>query len=175
MQYACKFQSCELVLIAMLWRTVTLKVPNKERKKRNRKNWGRLNPEEMRQSLQDAWRNLQSYSIVKRLRRFPQVSWRCCCSASGFSLPPFLHVITDRLDGGEIRSPCGSYRLLSDSLCIQKSHWIITRINGKMNVWKCILIFHTNTQNIQITGLKPFFGVKILMCKTFAQYKKYNF
>jgi len=35
-----------------------------------------------------------------------------------------LHVITDRLDDGEIRDG-----LLSDSLCMQKSHWIII-ING---------------------------------------------
>ncbi len=47
--------------------------------------------------------------------------------------------------------------LLSDSLCKQKSHWIIT-INGKMNVWKCKLIFPTDTlqQTIEITDLKPF-------------------
>ncbi len=32
----------------------------------------------------------------------------------------------------------------SDSLCKQTSHWIIT-INGKMNVWKCKLIFLTDT------------------------------
>jgi len=41
----------------------------------------------------------------------------------------FLHVIPDGLDDGEIRW----YRLLSDSLCIQKSQWIIT-INDKINV-----------------------------------------
>ncbi len=49
--------------------------------------------------------------------------------------------------------------LLSDSLCKQKSHWIIT-INGKMNVWKCKLIFPTDTlqQKTEITDLKPFFS-----------------
>ncbi len=67
-------------------------------------------------------------------------------SSSGFSLSQFvlfLHVIPDRLDDDQIRS--------------QKSHWIIT-INGKMNVWKCKLIFPTDTlqQNIEITDLKPF-------------------
>ncbi len=37
-----------------------------------------------------------------------------------------------------------------------KSHWIIT-INGKMNVWKCKLIFPTDTlqQKIETTDLKP--------------------
>jgi len=57
----------------------------------------------------------------------------------------FLHVIPDRLDDGDIRS----YGLFSDSLCIQKSHCIIT-INGKRDVWKCKLIFPTDTlqQNI---------------------------
>ncbi len=49
--------------------------------------------------------------------------------------------------------PC----LLSDSLCKQKSHWIIT-INGKMNVWTCKLVFPIDTlqQKIEITDLKPF-------------------
>ena len=43
----------------------------------------------------------------------------------------------------------------------QKSHWIIT-INGKMNVWKCKLIFPTDTlqQKIEITDLKPFLAAK---------------
>jgi len=45
----------------------------------------------------------------------------------------FLHVITDKLDDGEIRSLCGSHRLLSDSLCIEKYHSIIP-INSKRNV-----------------------------------------
>ncbi len=66
-----------------------------------------------------------------------EASWRCCHSSSGFSLSHFvlfLHVIPDRLDDDQIRSLCGA----------QKSHWIIT-INGKMNVWKCKLIFPTET------------------------------
>ncbi len=39
----------------------------------------------------------------------------------------------------------------------QKSHWIIT-MNGKMNVWKCKLIFPSDTlqQKIEIPDLKPF-------------------
>ncbi len=39
-------------------------------------------------------------------------------------------------------------------LCKQKSHWIIT-INGKINVWKCKLIFPTDTlqQKIEISDL----------------------
>ncbi len=47
---------------------------------------------------------------------------------------------------------CVEHWLLSDSLCKQKSHWIIT-INGKMNVWKCKLILPTDTlqQKIEIT------------------------
>ncbi len=61
----------------------------------------------------------------------------------------FLHVISDRLDDDQIRSLCGA----------QKAHWIIT-INGKMNVWKCKLIFPTDTlqQKIEITDLKPYFS-----------------
>jgi len=35
------------------------------------------------------------------------------------------------------------YWLFSDSLCIQKSHWIIT-MNGKMNIWSFELIFTTD-------------------------------
>ncbi len=47
--------------------------------------------------------------------------------------------------------------LLSDSLCKQKSHWIIT-INGQINVCKCKMIFPTDTlqQKIDITDLKLF-------------------
>ncbi len=43
----------------------------------------------------------------------------------------------------------------------QKSHWIIT-INGKINVWKCKLIFSTDTlqQKIEITDLKPFLAAE---------------
>ncbi len=49
---------------------------------------------------------------------------------------------------------CVEHWLLSDSLCKQKSHWIIT-INGKINVWKCKLIFPSDTlqQKIEITDL----------------------
>ncbi len=52
---------------------------------------------------------------------------------------------------------CVEHSLLSDSLCKQKSYWIITII-GKMNVWKYKLIFPTDTlqQKIEITDLKPF-------------------
>ncbi len=58
----------------------------------------------------------------------------------------FLHVIPDKLDDDQIRSLCGAL----------KSHWIIT-INGKINVWKCKLIFPNDTlqQKIEITDLKP--------------------
>ncbi len=44
---------------------------------------------------------------------------------------------------------CVEHWLLSDSLCKQKSHWIIT-INGKMNIWKCKLTFPTDTQQQKI-------------------------
>ncbi len=52
-------------------------------------------------------------------------------------------------DDDEISSLCGA---LADVR--QKSHWIIT-INGKINVWKCKLIFPTDTlqQKIEITDL----------------------
>ncbi len=51
---------------------------------------------------------------------------------------------------------CVEHWLLSDFLCKQIYHWII-RINDKMNVWKCKLIFPTNTlqQKIEITDVKP--------------------
>ncbi len=95
-----------------------------------------------------------------KLCRFLEASWRRVHSSSGFSLSQFvlfLHVIPDRLDDSEIRSLCGALAV-SDSLCKQKYNWIIT-INGKMNVWKCKLIFPTDTlqQKIEITDLKPFF------------------
>ncbi len=82
------------------------------------------------------------------LGRFLEASWRCCHSSSGFSLSQFvlfLHVIPDRLDDDEIRSLCGALAVVK-----QKSHWII-----KINVWKCKLIFPTDTlqQNIEITDL----------------------
>ncbi len=53
------------------------------------------------------------------------------------------------------------WMMMRSDLCVeqwqQKSHWIIT-INGKMNVWKCKLIFPTDTlqQKIEITTLKQF-------------------
>ncbi len=60
--------------------------------------------------------------------------------------------ISDRLDDDEIRSLCGALAVVR-----QKSHWIIT-VNGKMNVWKCKLIFPTDTlqQKTEIIDLKPF-------------------
>ncbi len=93
--------------------------------------------------------------------RFREASWRRCHSSSGFSLSQFvlfLHVIPERLM--MIRSDlCVEHRLMSDSLCKQKSHWIIT-INGKINVCKCKLIFPTDTQQqkVEITDLKPLFS-----------------
>ncbi len=63
----------------------------------------------------------------------------------------FLHVIPDRLDDDEIRSPCGE-------LAVVRQKFITT--NGKINVWKCKLIFPTDTlqQRIEITDVKPFFS-----------------
>ncbi len=59
----------------------------------------------------------------------------------------------------EIRSLCGALDVFR-----QQSHWIIT-INGEINVWKCTLIFTNDTlqQKIEITDLKPFYLVKILV------------
>ncbi len=56
---------------------------------------------------------------------------------------------------------CVEHWLLSDTLCKQKSHWIIT-INGKLNICKCKLIFPTYTlqQKIEITDLKPFLAAE---------------
>ncbi len=83
--------------------------------------------------------------------RFLEASWRRCHSSSGCSLSQFLHVIPDRLMM-MIRSLCGALAVVR-----QKSHWIIT-INGKMNIWKCKLIFPgvTLKQKIEITDFKPF-------------------
>ncbi len=50
--------------------------------------------------------------------------------------------------------------MIRSDLCgAQKSHWIIT-INGKINIWKCKLIFTPDTlqQKIEITDLKQFFN-----------------
>ncbi len=60
---------------------------------------------------------------------------------------------------------CVEHWLLSDSLCKQKSQWIIT-INGKMNVWKCKLIFPTDIlqQKIEITDFKPLLYVCMCVC-----------
>jgi len=64
---------------------------------------------------------------------------------------------------------CGSYRLL----CIHKSYWIIT-INGKINVWKCKLIYTLLTQQ-KITCLKPFLVCENMnMPKIFVQYINKN-
>ncbi len=71
---------------------------------------------------------------------------------------------------------CVDHWLLSDSLCKQKSHWIITFI-GKINVWKCKIIFPTDTlqQKIKITDLKPFLAgentsVIIILATTATDY-----
>ncbi len=57
---------------------------------------------------------------------------------------------SDRLDDDEIRSLCGALAFVR-----KKSHWIIN-INGKINVWKCKLIFPNDAlqQNVEITDLK---------------------
>ncbi len=91
-----------------------------------------------------------------------EASWIHYHSSSGFSLSQFilfLHVIPDRLDDDEMRSLCGTLAVVR-----QKSHWLVT-INGKMYVWKCKLIFPTDTlqQKIEITDLKAFLLMKIQM------------
>ncbi len=63
------------------------------------------------------------------LKRLGDVVSVCCVSSSH----------SDRLDDDRIRSLCGALAVFR-----QKSHWIIT-INGKMIVWKCKLIFPTDT------------------------------
>ncbi len=109
--------------------------------------------------------------------RFLEASWRRCHRSSGFSLSQFvlfLHVSPDRLM--MIRSDlCVEHWLLSDSLCKQKSHWIIITINGKMNVWKYKLIFPTDTlqQKIQITDLNPV-SVLIILATTVYIYIIYK-
>ncbi len=65
---------------------------------------------------------------------------------------------------------CVENWLLSDSLCKQKSYWIIT-INGKVNVWKCKLIFPTDTlqqknyygNNFGHHCMKPSSGVGVVV------------
>ncbi len=97
-------------------------------------------------------------STVELCRRFLEASRRRCRSSSGFSLSQFvlfLHVIQIGL-------------MIRSDLCLellavvrQKYHWIIT-INGKINVWKCKLIFPSDTlhKNIKITDLKPFLAAE---------------
>ncbi len=77
----------------------------------------------------------------------------------------FWFFMSFQTDWMMIRSDlCVEHWLLSDSLC-KKSHWIIT-INGQMNVWKCKLIFPTDTlqQKIERTDLKPFFSWWKYLC-----------
>ncbi len=59
-------------------------------------------------------------------------------------------------DDDQIRSLSGVLAVVR-----QKYHWIIT-INGKINVWKCKLIFPSDTlhKNIKITDLKPFLAAE---------------
>ncbi len=65
----------------------------------------------------------------------------------------FCFFISFQTDWMMMRSDlCVEHWLLSDSLCKQKSHWIIT-INGKRNVWKCKLIFPIDILQLEITGL----------------------
>ncbi len=71
--------------------------------------------------------------------------------------------------------------LLSDSLCKQKSHCIIT-INGKMKVWKCKLIFPSDTlqQKIEIIDLKPFLAgentsVLIILATTVLKIQRFHY
>ncbi len=85
-----------------------------------------------------------------------EASWRRCHSSSVFSLSQFflfLHVIPDRLDNDQIRSLCGA--LAAIRRLVQTKISLFITINGKMNVWKCKLIFPTDTlqQKIKITDL----------------------
>ncbi len=62
----------------------------------------------------------------------------------------FCFFMSFQTEENEIRSDlCVKHWPLLESLCKQKSHWIIT-INGRINVWKCKLIVPTDTlqQNI---------------------------
>ncbi len=67
----------------------------------------------------------------------------------------FLHVIPDRLDDDQIRSLCGARAVAKlPSSKNLTGMWV--------NVWKCKLIFSTDTlqQKIEITDLKLFFSKK---------------
>ncbi len=91
--------------------------------------------------------------LLRRLLRFEHLGRRCH-SSSAFSrsqFAQFLLLIPDRLDDDEIRFLCGALAVVR-----QKSHWIITT-NGKMNVWKCKMIFPTDTlqKKLEITDLNP--------------------
>ncbi len=82
-----------------------------------------------------------------------------------------IHLILD--DDDEIRSLCGALAAVR-----QKYHWIIT-INGKINVWKCKLIFPTDTrqQKTEITDLKPFLAAEntsVIIILSTTVYKKRN-
>ncbi len=72
----------------------------------------------------------------------------------------FCFFMSFQTDWMMIRSDlCVELWLLSDYLCKQKSHCIIT-INGKMNVWKCWLIFTTDTLQQKKIELKPILAGK---------------
>ncbi len=79
---------------------------------------------------------------MNRSIHYTRIARRLRLSLSQFVL--FLHVIPDRLDDDQIRSPCGALTVIR-----QKYHWII-KVNGKMNVWIFKLIFPTDTQQQKI-------------------------
>ncbi len=85
-------------------------------------------------------------------RRFLEASRRLRHSSSGFNLS-----VCSVSSCHSRQTDDNQMSVLSDSLCKQKFHLIIT-IYRKMNVWKCKLIFTTDTlqKKIEITDFNPF-------------------
>ncbi len=79
-------------------------------------------------SLEQSFSGALQVAFLKRLGDVATVLLDLVC------LSLFCFFMSFQTDWMMIRSLCGA----------QKSHWIIT-INGKMNVWKCKLIFPTDT------------------------------
>ncbi len=104
---------------------------------------------------------------------FPEASWRRCHTSSGFTLSRFvlfLHVIPDRLDDDQIRSLCGARAVAK--LPSSKN---LTGMG--VNVWKCKLIFSTDTKdrNKEITDLKLFFSKKRRYSNNLDPYCMYKY
>ncbi len=151
--------------------------------------------------------HIQRYTTFKHFRQFKHLMWPSFVFKAAFALGALAHSFSGIFAGRFLKDVatalldlvclslfcffmsfqtdwmmmrsdiCVEHWLLSDSLCKQKSHWII-KINGKVNVWKCKPIFPTDTlqQKIEITDFKNNYLVKILeaweFCTVLYMYKQ---